>query len=260
MDEDDRLTREVAEALEAEPALLPLLPELLADLWALGSDPELISELLRKHGLVAGARVLDLGCGKGAVSIALAREIGARVIGVDAFEPFIGEARRQAEQTGVSRACRFEVGDLRDWLTPRVPFDAVILASVGPVLGGYAATVRGLRAAVRAGGLVLIEDCFLRQGEVPLPGLPYRGYEATLHALTDCGDELVEEVITPLEVVEATNRHNNNCIRARAKALARRHPEHAPRLREYVARQERECEVLETRLCCAVWVLRRGRQ
>ena len=53
--------RDVAESLEATPELLPFLPELLADVWVLGSDPEIVVDLLRPFVLPVSAQVVDLG-------------------------------------------------------------------------------------------------------------------------------------------------------------------------------------------------------
>jgi ubiquinone/menaquinone biosynthesis C-methylase UbiE len=59
-----------------------------------------ISELLLKRARVAeGERVLDIGCGCGATTLALAREVGARgrVIGLDISAPMLARARERAE-------------------------------------------------------------------------------------------------------------------------------------------------------------------
>lgn len=52
---------------------------------------------------VAGARLLDVGCGTGATTRALARRLGtgARVVGIDISEPMIAAARALAERDGV---------------------------------------------------------------------------------------------------------------------------------------------------------------
>ncbi|MFC1543543.1 SAM-dependent methyltransferase [Candidatus Neomarinimicrobiota bacterium] len=87
------MEKSVAENLEIDERLLPYLPELWADLWALGSFPDLIVEMLKPLGLPgAETSVLDLGCGKGAVSVTLAKELGFNVVGVDGFRPFLDEA------------------------------------------------------------------------------------------------------------------------------------------------------------------------
>ena len=77
-------TEDVAEYFEVSPELLPYIPELLADLWALGSSPETVVEWVRSLELPPETTgVLDLGCGKGAVSIALAKEFNFRIFGID---------------------------------------------------------------------------------------------------------------------------------------------------------------------------------
>jgi SAM-dependent methyltransferase len=80
--------------------------------------------LVREWGtrLLPGDRVLELGCGDGALSCMLASE-GFDVTGVDISEGMIEEARRRAERE--SSAARFEVAD-SDALKAAEPFDAVV--------------------------------------------------------------------------------------------------------------------------------------
>jgi ubiquinone/menaquinone biosynthesis C-methylase UbiE len=59
-----------------------------------------ISELLLKRARAAeGERVIDIGCGCGATTIALAREVGARghVVGLDISAPMLARARQRAQ-------------------------------------------------------------------------------------------------------------------------------------------------------------------
>jgi len=153
MSRNESLEEQVAEALETTPELLPFLPELLADLDELGTEVRDIVELLRPRGLPAGARVLDLGCGKGTVALALARELGFRVLGVDGFVPFVEEASRHAAERGLAGACEFRQGDLREAVREVGGMDVVMLLAVGRVLGDAAETVEALRRCVRPGGV-----------------------------------------------------------------------------------------------------------
>ncbi|MGI9032322.1 MAG: class I SAM-dependent methyltransferase [Acidimicrobiales bacterium] len=66
---------------------------------------------LRLLGHVADKRVLELGCGSGAGSVALARQ-GARPIGLDFSPENLAAARRLAERAGVR--VEFHEGDLAD--------------------------------------------------------------------------------------------------------------------------------------------------
>lgn len=66
-------------------------------LYGPGLPPESDLKLL---GHVEGRRILDLGCGAGACSVALAKA-GARVIAIDEDAANVGAARDHAEQAGV---------------------------------------------------------------------------------------------------------------------------------------------------------------
>lgn len=71
------------------------------DLVALVMRPlqDLMVELARDAG---APRILDVGCGTGGTTIALARETGAHCTGVDISEPMITAARANAEREGLS--------------------------------------------------------------------------------------------------------------------------------------------------------------
>lgn len=257
----NNLPKEVAEAFGVTPDLLPFLPELLADLWALGSWPERIVEVLRESAVLPpAARVVELGCGKGAVAIALARELGCRVRGIDLFPPFVEEATARAEAAGVAERCRFEVGDLRDAVQELEGRDAVVTAAVGADLfGDHTRCVGELRRVVRRGGYLALNDGFLRRAErLDWPGYGYyRGHAATIRELTAHGDSLVREMLVPAAELVAFNRRSTELIRRRAERLARLHPEHAESLARYLRSEEAECALLERETREAVWLLQR---
>ena len=253
------LDESVAHAMEADVRLLPLLPELLADLWELGPSAEQVVAALASVGVEPDSAILDLACGKGAVSVALAERLGARVQGIDAFQPFLQAARALAAERGVSDRCRFEQGDIRNLLGQEGQYDVALLLSVGPVLGNYAQTIAGLRSLVRAGGYIVIEDGFVADG-VAHPPLAegYAGHSETLGQLTACRDVVVQEVICPTEQARSVNRRNTDLIRQRARLVRASHPAFEQLIDEYVARQERETQMLGTDVLCAIWVLRRA--
>lgn len=70
--------RDVSHSLDADERLLPFLPVLLQDLWSLGFSPQPMLRLLDRCGVTKrqSMSVLDLGCGKGAALVRLAREFG----------------------------------------------------------------------------------------------------------------------------------------------------------------------------------------
>jgi SAM-dependent methyltransferase len=60
---------------------------------------------------MAGADVLDIGCGPGHYSVALARMGAGSVLGVDFADGMLGIARERARREGVEAVCRFEKAD-----------------------------------------------------------------------------------------------------------------------------------------------------
>ncbi len=257
----DEQERQVSAALETTPDLLPFLPRLLADIWALGSWPAVIADALRPLGLSpSSTRVLDVACGKGAVGIRLAQDFGFEVLGVDLFEPFVYDARERAKQQGVDDRCEFRLADVHDLLTGDEGFDVVVWAALGGLLGTFDRCVGQLRKVVRPNGYIVIDDGFLVSGPpIAKPGYEhYASRRKTRQQLTKHGDELLRETLIPRNDVEACNRKNNRLIEIRATELAKRFPEHADRLAGYVDSQKAECETLERSIAAAVWLLQRG--
>ena len=253
------LDKSVAHAMETDVRLLPLLPALLADLWELGPSAEQVVAVLESLGVQPDSAVLDLACGKGAVAVALAEQLGVRVDGIDAFQPFLLAARALAAARGVSPRCRFEQGDIRHLLGREAQYDVALLLSVGPVLGDYEQTIAGLRRLVRAGGYIVIEDGFLADGVAPQPWAEgYAAHSETLRQLTASRDVVIQEVICPAEQARSVNQRNTDLIRQRARLVRASHPAFEQLIDEYVARQERETQMLGRDVHCAIWVLRRA--
>ncbi len=252
--------RQIAAAFGIEPVLLPVLPELLADVWVLGSWPEYIVHLLRSAAtLPEGASVVDLGCGKGAVAIPIARDLSFRVHGIDLFPPFLAEARARAESAGVSELCRFEEGDLRQAVRAGRRYDVAVLAGVGAI-GDHGRTVWEVRRIVRPGGALVIDDGFLADDAGPRrPGYEYyRSRGETIRELRSHGDRLIQERLVPAEELKQYNRTNTESIRRRAAELAARRPDLAEALERYLQSEEEECAFLESRTTAAIWLLERS--
>ncbi len=257
-DEPDRLSTEILQSLDAhDPRLLPVLPYLLQDSWALGSDPDVIADLIEKHlPDPAGTRVLDLACGKGAVAVALARRAGCRVEGIDALPAFVEEARRHAVRLGVDALCRFTAGDLRTFVADKQDYDVVIWGAAGYVLGSLEQLLERIRPCVRAGGFVVLDDACVEDGRPACP--PYLRRAEVQSGFVRTGWELVEERAGGGADAES-NRAMTASIRHRAEELKAAHPGLASVLDGYVRDQEAECAVLERDVVCVTWLLRRTR-
>jgi len=81
----------------------------------------------RKLALEPGMRLLDVGCGWGAMAIHAAKNYGARVVGVTLSEPQRHYATEQARLAGVEDLVEFRLQDYRD--VHDGPYDAI--SSIG---------------------------------------------------------------------------------------------------------------------------------
>ncbi len=249
----------IAFALEIDPQLLPFAPALLADLDELGTDAELIVEILESLALPKSTRVIDLGCGKGAVAIEIAQELGFQVLGVDLFAPFIHHCRTQAEQTKVSELCRFVCGDILKLTTEFEAHDVAIFGALGAVLGPLDKTIEVIRSYVLPGGYLIISDGYLKDNcNDSFAGFEdYARHEETLRRLTSSGDVLIKEFLEPTEEPDEEDEESA-LILTRAKALSKQHPELADAFHAFAESQKREVEFMRKNFVSAVWLLQRS--
>jgi ubiquinone/menaquinone biosynthesis C-methylase UbiE len=67
---------------------------------------------------IEGRTVIDIGCGSGHYSVALARARASRVLGLDFAPGMLKIARASAEKFGVANRCTFERGDFLSYPLP----------------------------------------------------------------------------------------------------------------------------------------------
>lgn len=252
---------DIAKSLEVNEELLPHVSELLADLWALGSSPNHIVDLLKPLELPPRkTRVLDLGCGKGAVSVKLAQELGLNVLGIDAFRPFLEEAKKKAVEHKVAHLCEFHFGDMREYVRDPSDFDVVVYASVGNVLGSFRDCVSSLRRTIRPGGYMIIDDGYLKSGsKLDRRGYEhYISYEQTVSQLTSHGDMILQEINTETET-KAINNEYLRSITKRAELLKQVHPELQESLDWYIENQSVECDVIDNKICGTIWLVQKAK-
>ncbi len=117
-----------------------------------------VPDLDRRLRSTPPARVLDLGCGLGASSVALARAYPrAQVLGVDLDEASVAEARAQAAEEGVADRVTFLVGDAAQ-VAAEGPFDLVTVFEALHDMGDPVGALRAACALLAPGGSVLVAD------------------------------------------------------------------------------------------------------
>jgi len=109
-------------------------------------------ELLVETVLARGARsVLDVGCGTGATTLAIARALdGGGVVGVDISEPMIAVARSRAEREHL--AVKFVVADAQSHTFEPGFFDTIVSRFGVMFFDDPTRAFANLRSAVRRGG------------------------------------------------------------------------------------------------------------
>jgi SAM-dependent methyltransferase len=117
-----------------------------------------VPDLDRRLRSAPAPRVLDLGCGLGASTVALAGAYPwATVLGVDLDEASVAGARAAAAEAGVADRVSFVVGDAAH-LAPEGPFDLVTIFEALHDMGDPVGALRAARALLAEGGSVLVAD------------------------------------------------------------------------------------------------------
>lgn len=252
------LEESVVTALDGDDKeLFPFLPYILQDIWELGTLPEVIIRLLSgRTGLGDGFSVLDLGCGKGAVSVQVAARFGCRCHGIDAMPEFVAEARQKATEFGVDHLCTFETGDIRLRMKNLSPADVIILGAIGPVLGNYAETLAILKGCLTESGIILIDDGYIGDhSDFIHPLIQKRG--EIMHQITSSGFRLLEEEIIGENDMKTMNAGIFAKLERRCRELSVRYPERKALFDGYIRKQAEENDVLENSIICSVMVLAR---
>ncbi len=118
----------------------------------LATMPEVVSRLQ------AGGRVLDLGCGVGYSTVAIAQAFpGVRVDGVDLDAASIAEAQRNAARAGVADRVTFTVANAADLATDTT-YDLVCIMEALHDMGEPVRALQAARSVLAPGAPVFILD------------------------------------------------------------------------------------------------------
>jgi len=110
-----------------------------------------------------GGRILDLGCGTGSLTRALAARLaGSRIVGLDASDAYIDHARRHISDPRIA----FYPGDACAMPFPDTSFDHVLSMLVLPFVPDTAAAVAEMRRVAGPGAVVAAASWDARGGYV----------------------------------------------------------------------------------------------
>ena len=113
----------------------------------------ILALLLDRAGTRSGEHVLDVGCGAGTSTLALAEQVGAsgRVLGIDISEPMLEAAGRRVAERRFANISLLKADAQTHPFGP-VPFDRVVSRFGVMFFAEPVAAFRNLRGAMRPGG------------------------------------------------------------------------------------------------------------
>ncbi|WP_242987480.1 class I SAM-dependent methyltransferase [Anaerobacterium chartisolvens] len=225
--------------------LIPHLPYLLQDLWELGSSPKDIIDMFQKHIKVSETtKVLDLACGKGAVSIQVAKALDCKIKGIDIIPEFVDFANKKAKEYGVENLCEFKAGDINKAVKIEKDYDIVILGAVGDVLGNPEETIQLLKNTVKNGGYIFINDAYGNNDSDER----YPTREKWFLFFQKAGVKLLDEIFNEEADLESLNNEQQSFIVMRANEIKEKYPDKAYLFESYIQSQQAECDELENEI------------
>ena len=235
--------------------ILPFLPYILQDFWEMGTPAKIVINFVktrRAASLQHMPSLLDLGCGKGAVSVKLAAALKYRCYGIDGIPEFIETAKEKAKEYDVDTLCRFEAGDIREKINELGTFDVIVLGAIGAVFGDYYTTLTTLSKHLNPNGIIIINDAYIDDAsDFQYPSVLYR--RELLKQVEQAGMELIDEN-TDIPADSAIEFEN---LQKRCKELTVKYPEKTPLFAKYLQSQEEEYGALENQMIGSVMVFRK---
>lgn len=236
-------------------AIIPYLPYIFQDFWELGTPPDFVIDLIRRNfENYADLRILDLGCGKGAVSVKAAAVLSCHCHGIDAIPEFIETANEKAIEYGVESLCLFEAGDIRIKIEELDAFDVIILGATGPVFGDFRTALTAISKHLTDTGIVIIEEAYINDDST-YQHPPYIFRKDLLMQYEQAGMHLVDEIQCNYgEIANMDNEMEN--ISRRCTELKALHPDMSGLFDNYIKNQATENEALENNLSGSTMVLK----
>jgi ubiquinone/menaquinone biosynthesis C-methylase UbiE len=168
--------------------------------------------LLRRAGITAESRVLDVGCGVATTAVAIAHRYGAQVTAVDIAPLMLDRAGANVQAAGVADRVTVEHGDILDLAYDDASFDVVLAEAVTMFVDRSRAAAELARVTL-PGGKVLATEFLWRQPPTPeakeiflgqvCPGLEFDTVEDWVQIYESAGLTAVETETGPFDMMTA---------------------------------------------------------
>ncbi|WP_066173747.1 class I SAM-dependent methyltransferase [Bacillus marinisedimentorum] len=118
------------------------------------------------RNLPSEVRILDVGCGPGMQTIALARQIDGKITALDTHQPFLDVLAANAEQAGMADKIEPINGSMFELDFPKESFDAIWSEGAIYILG-FERGLQEWREFLKPGGYVAVTELSWLRKDVP---------------------------------------------------------------------------------------------
>ncbi len=227
--------------------LLKFIPYLLQDLWELGSSSKNTIEMIydnEVHKQFDKLKILDLGCGKGGISIPIAKEFNAEVLGIDAMPDFIVDANRIAKEWGIEIFCKFINADIRKEVTALKGFNFILHSSIGQILGNYLETLSILGKCLVPRGFLFLDDAYLLD-DCKSENNVYLKKNDFFDQISKSNFKIIDIRIGSKDDIQKMNEFFFSKIKQRTIELCQKFPDKEDLFNNYLKEQMEENNILE---------------
>ncbi len=151
--------------------------------------------------------VLDIGCGIGGPACALARDYGARVIGIDLEAPLVERATRRAQKLGLSESVKFQTVAAGPLPFPDDTFDVVLSSGAFTQMEDKLGMFRDCLRVLKPGGVLTCYDWMrtdAEYSEAMLHWFEVEGLTYAMATLEEHGKLLHEAGFEDIELRDAS--------------------------------------------------------
>ena len=169
-----------------------------------GSDESTLKALSLCRGLSERPVVLDIGCGPGMQTVALARALEGNITAVDFHQEYLDELKERVNTAGVAERVVIQVGDMHDLSFSPQTFDLIWSEGAAYIMGVDNALV-AWKQLLRAGGFIAVTELVWKKQDRPRQVAEFfdteypamTDVEGILNTIRACGYEPVGNFTLP---------------------------------------------------------------
>lgn len=253
----DKINQDFLDSLDLQDKEMEkYIPYVLQDLWELGSIPDYIYRLIDNHvDKKRLKKIIDFGCGKGAVLIYLAKRLNFQGIGIDIVPEFIESANKHSIENSVSDRLEFASMNLLRVIDRPEKYDIVIYGYDSRILGDVYTSINRLQNCISDSGYLILEIAFTPDNKAKIEGLPTE--TGLLEQLNKSGLEAIDKIYWETDKIRTINNKNNILINKRIEELKKTNPEQTQIFKRYMSNQIDECKLIENEMICSTWILKK---